>query len=118
MTTEDYNICVVTHADGMYRFIPLLEILQASRLVNEVIDVTAKKFNNALGEELASSPENPNRLPLKSQLYKFVGKANSKISNNKVKVRTTFNPITGKMSAYEIQTNKKTIQRQFESAKY
>ncbi len=96
----------------------LLEILQASRLANEVIDVSAKKINNAIGGDLVSSPENPIRLPLKSRLYKFVGKAISKISNNKVKVRTTFNPITGKMSAYEIQTNKKTIQRQFESAKY
>ncbi|MBK9639310.1 MAG: hypothetical protein IPO63_16480 [Bacteroidetes bacterium] len=96
----------------------LLEILQATRLANEVIDVTAKKFNNAIGGDLVSSPENPIPLPFKSRLYKFVGKAISKISNNRVKVRTTFNPITGKMSAYEIQTNKKTIQRQFESAKY
>jgi hypothetical protein len=118
VTTEDYNICVVTHADGMYRFIPLLEILQASRLVNEVIDVTAKKFNNAVGGDLVSSPENPIRLPFKSRLYKFVGNAIGKISNNKVKVRTTFNPITGKMSAYEIKTNKKIVQRHFESTKY
>ncbi len=96
----------------------LLEILQASRLANEVIDVTAKKFNSAVGGDLVSSPENPIQLPFKSRLYKFVGNAISKISNNKVKVRTTFNPITGKMSAYEIQTNKKIIQRQFDSAKY
>lgn len=96
----------------------LLEILQASRLANDVIDVTAKNINNAVGGDLVSSPENPIRLPFKSRLYKFVGNAINKISNNKVKVRTTFNPITGKMSAYEIKTNKKTIQRQFESAKY
>lgn len=96
----------------------LLEILQSSRLANEVIDVTAKTFNNAVDGELVSSRENPIRLPFKSRLLKFAGKVISKISNNKVKVRTTFNPITGQMSAYEIQTNKKTIQRQFESAKY
>ena len=118
MTTEEYNICVDTHADGVYRFILLLEILQASRLANEVIDVSAKKINKAVGGDLVSSPENPIRLPFKSRFYKFVGNAISKISNNKVKVRTTFNPITGKMSAYEIQTNKKIVQRHFESTKY
>jgi hypothetical protein len=96
----------------------LLEILQASRLANEVLDITAKNINKAMGSDLVSSPENPIRLPFKSRLLKFAGNAISKISNNKVKVRTSFNPVTGKMSAYEIRTNKKTIQRQFESAKY
>ncbi|MBK7965073.1 MAG: hypothetical protein IPK10_07140 [Bacteroidetes bacterium] len=96
----------------------ILEILQASRIANEVIDVTAKRINKVVGDELVSSPKNPIRLPFKSRILKFAANAISYISNNKVKVRTTFNPITGKMSAYEIQTNKKTIQRQFEAAKY
>lgn len=96
----------------------LLEILQASRIANEAMDMTAKGINNTVGEELVSSPENPLRLPFKSRVLKFIAKTVGKISNDKIKVRTNFNPITGKLSAYEIQTSKKTIQRQFEITNY
>jgi hypothetical protein len=96
----------------------LLEILNPSRITSEVIDLTAKEINKVAGEELVSSPENPLRLPFKSRVLKFIAKTVGKISNDKVKVRTSFNPITGKLSAYEIETGKKTIQRQFETHNY
>lgn len=96
----------------------LLEIFKNSRIGNDVIDITARGINKATDEELVSSPENPLRLPFKSRVLKFIAKTVGKISNDKIKVRTNFNPITGKLSAYEIQTNKKTIQRQFESTIY
>ena len=96
----------------------LLEILNASRIANDVIDVTAKGINKVAGEDLVSSSENPIRLPFKSRVLKFLAKTVGKISNDKIKVRTNFNPITGKLSAYEIQTSKKTIQRQFETTNY
>lgn len=96
----------------------LLEILKHSRIGNDVIDVTAQGINKVMGEELVSSQENLIRLPFKSRVLKFIANTIGKISNDKLKVRTSFNPITGKISAYEIQTHKKTIQRQFESANY
>jgi hypothetical protein len=96
----------------------LSEILKASSIANDVLDVTAKGINLVAGEDLVSSSENPIRLPFKSRVLKFLAKTVGKISNDKIKVRTNFNPITGKLSAYEIQTSKKTIQRQFEITNY
>jgi len=96
----------------------LIKILQAERIANEVMDAAAKNINKAIGSELVSSSENPLKLPFKSRILKFVGNAIGKITNNKIAVRTSFDPITGNLSAYEIETKKKLIQKQFDSARY
>jgi len=96
----------------------LIKIFQAERIANEVMDVAAKNINKAIGSELVSSSENPLKLPFKSRILKFVGNAIGKITNNKIAVRTSFDPITGNLSAYEIETKKKLIQKQFDSARY
>lgn len=96
----------------------LLQVLQATRMGQEVKEVTAKGIKTVLGEENESALEQTIDLPFKSRLLRFVANSFSKISRNKVKVRTTFNPITGKLSAYEIETRKKTIQKQFDPGKF
>lgn len=51
------------------------------------------------------------RLTTGSRLIRFAGKAIGKITGEKVKVRTAFNPVNGRLSAYEVETKKRTWQR-------
>jgi hypothetical protein len=78
-----------------------------------MIHLAAKNVNKAAGEELIGTSSTPAKLPFGSRLLKFAAKAVGKISKDKVKVRTAFNPITGKLSAYEVETEKRVIQKQF-----
>lgn len=54
----------------------------------------------------------PVRLTPGSRLIRFAGKAIGKLTGEKVKVRTAFNPVNGRLSAYEVETKKRTWQRQ------
>ena len=68
---------------------------------------------NATSEETLIARSKPKRLTFGSKLLRFAAKSIGKISGEKIKVRTAFNPVTGKISAYEIETGKKVIQKQF-----
>ncbi|MBK7886540.1 MAG: hypothetical protein IPJ86_04330 [Bacteroidetes bacterium] len=91
----------------------LAAIINPARIGEEMIDLAAKNVNKAAGEELIGTASAPAKLPFGSRLLKFAAKAVGKISKDKVKVRTAFNPITGKLSAYEVETEKRVIQKQF-----
>jgi hypothetical protein len=67
----------------------------------------------ATSEETLIARSKPKRLTFGSKLLRFAAKSIGKISGEKIKVRTAFNPVTGKISAYEIETGKKVIQKQF-----
>ena len=91
----------------------LTNILQPERITGEIKTMAAHTVNKAAGEELLGTPEMPAKLPLGSRILKFAAKAVGKLSRDKVKVRTAFNPVTGKLSAYEVETEKKVYQKQF-----
>ncbi len=91
----------------------LIAFIRPQQLGDDILNLAVQHVNKAAGEELLYQKEERKKLPLGSRLLKFAAKAVGKISNNKVKVRTAFNPVTGKLSAYEVETEKKIIQKQF-----
>lgn len=91
----------------------LAAFINPSRIEEEVLQPSAQIVNKAVGVELIGTEKTPARLPLGSRLLKMLAVNVTKISGEKIKVRTAFNPVTGKLSAYEIETRKKVIQKQF-----
>lgn len=71
------------------------------------------EINQAAGEEIILNSKTPEKLTLGSKIIRFAAKAVGKLSGEKVKVRTVFNPVTGKLSAYEVLTKNKSWAKQF-----
>ena len=71
------------------------------------------EINKAAGEEILTGSKTPDKLTLGSKIIRFAAKAVGKLSGDKVKVRTVFNPVTGKLSAYEVQTKNRSWAKQF-----
>lgn len=74
-------------------------------------DIVATKNNNATKEELISSITKPSNLSIKKRVVNFFALAINKVSNNKIKVKTEFNPNTGGLAAYELEVGKNKWQK-------
>ncbi len=81
--------------------------------LNTIREAVSNEINLAAGEEILQRSKQPGRLTVGSKIIRFAAKAIGKISGEKVKVRTVFNPVTGKLGAYEVQTKNKSWAKQF-----
>jgi hypothetical protein len=88
-----------------------IENLDASELANNYNNISATKINAATNEELLSSITKPSNLSIKNRVVNFFTLAINKISNNKIKVKTEFNPNTGGLAAYELEVGKNKWQK-------
>lgn len=89
---------------------PALQLNSQPETIRETV---SNEINEAAGEEILQRSKRPDKLTFGSRIIRLAAKAVGKISGEKVKVRTVFNPVTGKLSAYELQTKNKSWQRQF-----
>ncbi len=85
--------------------------------IYDINDFAAKKVNDATGEELLYSMENnqspsAEKIPLKSRLIKLASWAIGKISNEKVKMETTFDQ-DGNLAAYQLNAGKLKYEKEF-----
>lgn len=83
------------------------------RVVNTIKDFAANSANKVVGQELFATTELPSKLSVKSRLIRFTGAVIGKITNNRVKVKTAFDPLNGNLAAYELEMGKKVWQKQF-----
>lgn len=81
--------------------------------LDEVKDKTASSINTIAGEKVFATSENNSVFPLKSRLIKLAAQIVNKLSNNHVKVKTTFDPFSGNLAAYEVEMGKNKWQKQF-----
>jgi cytoskeletal protein RodZ len=90
-----------------------LNILNLDALRDEILTASVDGLNSDAGSDEINSTTPSTRLPFFSRVVRFTAKSVEKISNNRVKVRTVFNPVTGNLAAYEVETERKSWQRQF-----
>jgi hypothetical protein len=88
-----------------------IEILNAGEAISNQDDITATNINTATKEELINSITKPSNLSVKNRVVNFFALAINKVSNNKIKVKTEFNPNTGGLAAYELEVGKNKWQK-------
>lgn len=88
-----------------------IEILNAGESISNQDDITATNINTATKEELINSITKPSNLSVKNRVVNFFALAINKVSNNKIKVKTEFNPNTGGLAAYELEVGKNKWQK-------
>lgn len=93
----------------------LRPVIAGDPLANALLTPRALQEEMGMEEEVIMAERAPQRLPVASRLIKAGAKVVGKITGEKVKVRTAFNPITGKLSAYEVETKNRTWQKQLKS---
>jgi hypothetical protein len=93
----------------------LRSAIEQDPLASALLTPQSLQKEMGLEEEVIMAERAPARLTPGSKLLQAGAKAVSKITGNKVKVRTAFNPVTGKLSAYEVETKKRTWQKQLKS---
>lgn len=90
-----------------------LNMLNIEALRDEILTASVDGLNSDAGSDQINSTDNSTRLPFFSRVVRFTARSVEKLSNNRVKVRTVFNPVTGNLAAYEVETEKRSWQRQF-----
>jgi hypothetical protein len=82
-------------------------------LLADVTDKTVSTINQLTGQQVFPSTEKITSVPLKSRVIRFAAQLVGIVSNNKVKVKTAFDPINGTLAAYEVEMGKNKWQKQF-----
>lgn len=90
-----------------------LNNLNLDDLRDEILTASVDGLNSDAGSDQINSITTSTHRSFFSRIVRFTAKSVEKISNNRVKVRTVFNPVTGNLAAYEVETEKKSWQRQF-----
>ena len=83
------------------------------KVVDNLKEFTAENVNKVIGEDLLATSTQPQKLSLKSRLLRFTGNTIGKLTNNRIKVKTVFDPLNGNLAAYELEVGKKVWQKQF-----
>jgi hypothetical protein len=85
--------------------------------IADITDKAAEKINTATGEEILynkDTRENPlaEKIPFKSRMLKFTAWALARISNDKIKMETTFDQ-SGNIAAYQVSAGKLKYEKDF-----
>lgn len=86
----------------------------AGIILQNVKDNVASTVNTVTGETLLSSSDVQAELPAKGRLIRLAAWAVGKISSDRVKLKTAFDPLNGNLAAYEVEVGGKSrYQKQF-----
>ncbi|CAN5524261.1 hypothetical protein BH11BAC2_BH11BAC2_04100 [soil metagenome] len=80
--------------------------MQPATLMNELKEKAANKVNHTTGEDLLAANGETPKLPAGSRLIKFAAWTITKVSDDRIKVKTAFDPNDGKLAAYEFAIGK------------
>jgi hypothetical protein len=81
--------------------------------ITNLKDETVARIDNTIDASLESSDKSKVKLPLKSKLIQLFANGVTRVSGEKIKLKTTYNPLNGTLAAYELEVGKKVIQKQF-----
>ena len=84
-----------------------------SSILTELKDRTASSINKIAGENIVATSQNTTVFPIKSRLIQFAASVVGNISNHHVKVKTTFDPFSGELAAYEVEMGRNKWQKQY-----
>lgn len=87
--------------------------LDQEQLRDEILGASFDGLTAEAGNAEIHKAAEPSRLPLFSRILRYTAKSVSRISGNRIQVRTLFNPITGHIAACEVETETRSWQKHF-----
>lgn len=86
---------------------------QPDELVKEAVSTASETVNKVTANTPMASEANGRRLTLSSRAIRSLAWVVGKASDDRIKIKTTFNPLTGTLAAYEVETANRKWQKQF-----
>lgn len=89
------------------------ELPPAERLLKLTEETTTALLNNATDGVINAPDASGRTLPLGSRLIRVAAWALGKVSDDRIKIKTTFNPLNGSLAACQVETGNKKWQKEF-----
>jgi hypothetical protein len=87
--------------------------LQPEELVKEAVTTASITVNKVTANTPLAAEANGTKLTLGSRAIRSLAWVVGKASDERIKIKTTFNPLTGTLAAYEVETANRKWQKQF-----
>jgi hypothetical protein len=86
---------------------------QPDQLVKKAVSTASETVNKVTANTPLAPEANGTRLTLSSRAIRSLAWVVGKASDDRIKIKTTFNPLTGTLAAYEVETANRKWQKQF-----